>query len=118
MSAYGGKIINISSIVGANGNIGQVAYGSSKAGIIGLTKSAAKELGKIGITVNAVAPGLIETKMIAGLTKEQRKKLIDNVSLGRIGTPEEVAFLVVFLSSHLADYVNGQVMGVDGGMIM
>ena len=118
MLASGGRIINITSIVGTHGNPGQAAYSASKAGVIGLTKSAAKELGKIGITVNAIAPGLIETDMVAGLSVKQRTQLIENTPLGRAGTPNEVASTVVFLASELSSYINGQVLGVDGGMIM
>lgn len=118
MMASGGRIINIASIVGTNGNPGQAAYSSSKAGIVGLTKSAAKELGPVGITVNAIAPGLIDTDMVANLTSEQRAKLIKNIPLGRSGTADEVASLAVFLASDSAAYMNGQIIGVDGGMIM
>lgn len=118
MIASGGRIINIASIVGTNGNPGQAAYGSSKAGIVGLTKSAAKELGPVGITVNAIAPGLIDTDMVANLTSEQRAKLIKNIPLGRSGTADEAASVAVFLASDSAAYVNGQIIGVDGGMIM
>jgi len=118
MLASGGRIINISSIVGICGNSGQTAYSASKSGIVGLTKSAAKELGPIGITVNAIAPGLIDTDMVANLTSEQRARLIKNIPLGRSGTAEEVASLAVFLASDSAAYLNGQIIGVDGGMIM
>ncbi|KKU13883.1 MAG: 3-oxoacyl-(Acyl-carrier-protein) reductase [Candidatus Magasanikbacteria bacterium GW2011_GWC2_45_8] len=118
MLLSGGRIINITSIVGTNGNPGQAAYSASKAGIIGLTKSASKELGPIGITVNAIAPGLIDTDMVANLTSEQRAKLIKNTPLARSGTADEVASAAVFLASEMAAYVNGQVIGVDGGMIM
>jgi len=118
MLLSGGRIINITSIVGTNGNRGQAAYSASKAGIVGLTKSAAKELGSIGITVNAIAPGLIDTDMVANLTSEQRAKLIKNIPHGRAGTPDEVALTAVFLASEMAAYVNGQIIGVDGGMVM
>lgn len=118
MLVSGGRIINIASIVGTNGNPGQAAYSASKSGIVGLTKSAAKELGPIGITVNAIAPGLIDTDMVANLTLEQREKLIKNIPLGRPGTAEEVASVAVFLASGQAAYLNGQIIGVDGGMIM
>ena len=118
MLLSGGRIINITSIVGTNGNHGQAAYSASKAGIIGLTKSAAKELGPIGITVNAIAPGLIDTDMVANLTTEQRTKLIKNIPYGRAGTPDEVASVAIFLASEATSYVNGQIIGVDGGMIM
>ena len=118
MLLSGGRIINITSIVGTNGNHGQAAYSASKAGIIGLTKSAAKELGPIGITVNAIAPGLIDTDMVANLTTEQRTKLIKNIPYGRAGTPDEAASVAILLASEATSYVNGQIIGVDGGMIM
>src|SRR3989344_3054870 len=118
MLASGGRIVNIVSVVGTHGNAGQAAYSASKAGIIGLTKSAAKELGPVGITVNAIAPGLIDTDMVADLTTEQRAKLIKNTPLGRAGTPDEIASAVVFLASDAASYINGQIIGIDGGMIM
>ncbi|MFQ5651992.1 MAG: 3-oxoacyl-ACP reductase family protein [bacterium] len=113
-----GKIINLSSIVGRNGNSGQVAYAGSKAFIIGMTQSAARELGPFGITVNAVAPGLIDTDMTRDLREEFKQRLLSNVSLGRIGTPLDVARVILFLSSDLSDYVSGQVIGVDGCQIM
>ncbi|KKT29394.1 MAG: hypothetical protein UW15_C0012G0010 [Parcubacteria group bacterium GW2011_GWC1_44_10] len=118
MLASGGRIVNIVSVVGTHGNAGQAAYSASKAVIIGLTKSAAKELGPVGITVNAIAPGLIDTDMVADLTTEQRAKLIKNTPLGRAGTPDEIASAVVFLASDAASYINGQIVGIDGGMIM
>lgn len=111
-----GRIINISSIVGVRGNAGQVNYSASKAGIIGMTLSAAKELGKRGITVNAVAPGFIETDMTEVLTEEQKKAMMDAISLGRAGTAADVANAVAFLASDQAAYITGQVLGVDGGM--
>ena len=113
-----GKIINISSIVGLKGNSGQIVYSGSKAFLIGLTKSAAKELGMYGITVNAVAPGIIDTDMTKDLTEEIKQDLLNNVSLERIGTPEDVAKVILFLCSELSDYVSGQVIGVDGCQIM
>ncbi|WP_135611326.1 3-oxoacyl-ACP reductase family protein [Methanococcoides sp. AM1] len=109
-----GKIINISSIIGLNGNAGQTAYSASKAGVIGFTKSAAKELGRYGITVNAIAPGFIETDLTRDVKEEIREKLISNIALGRSGNPEDVAKVVLFLSSELGDYVSGQVISVDG----
>ncbi|UCE38203.1 MAG: 3-oxoacyl-ACP reductase FabG [Thermoplasmata archaeon] len=118
MKKRSGKIINISSIVGRYGNSGQVVYSGSKAFIIGLTKSAAKELGMYGITVNAVAPGLIETDMIKGLKEEIIQNLLNNIHLGRMGTPEDVAKVILSLCSDLGDYVSGQVIGVDGCQIM
>jgi 3-oxoacyl-[acyl-carrier protein] reductase len=117
MSQRSGKIISIASVVGIMGNAGQANYSASKAGIIGFTKSMAKELGSRNIQVNAVAPGFIETPMTAKLNEEQRKKLADTIPLKRIGKPEDVAALVKFLASSDADYITGQVVCVDGGMI-
>lgn len=114
----GGRIINISSIVGVKGNAGQVNYSASKAGIIGMTLSAAKELGKRGITVNAVAPGYIETDMTEILTEDQKKAMLDMISLGRAGKASDVANAVAFLASDAAAYITGQILTVDGGMAM
>ena len=111
-----GRIINISSIVGIRGNAGQVNYSASKAGVIGMTMSAAKELGSRGITVNAVAPGFIETDMTEILTEDQKKAMTDVISLGRAGKASDVADAVAFLASDKAAYISGQVLGVDGGM--
>lgn len=111
-----GRIINMSSIVGATGNVGQMNYVASKAGIIGMTKAAAKELGSRGITVNAVAPGLIDTEMTEGLPEELKTKMLQQVPLGRVGSTEDVANAVVFLASDQASYISGQVLFVDGGM--
>ena len=113
-----GKIINISSIVGKKGNLGQSAYSLTKSGIIGLTYSSAKELGQFGITVNAIAPGLIETDMSSHLSESKKEEIISNISLGRIGKPEDVANVVLFLSSSFSDYISGQIIGVDGCQIM
>lgn len=118
MKKKSGKIINLSSIVGVNGNSGQIVYSASKAFIVGMTKSAAKELGQFGISVNAVAPGIIDTDLTKDLKDEIRQQLISNVALGRIGTPEDVAKVIVFLSSPLGDYISGQIIGVDGCQIM
>ena len=109
-----GKIISISSVVGITGNAGQVNYAASKAGVIGMTKSLAKEIGSRGITVNAVAPGFIETDMTSVLKETAKKEL----PLRRLGTPEDVANVVSFLASEKADYVTGQVIHVDGGMVI
>lgn len=114
----GGRIINISSVVGVKGNAGQVNYSASKAGIIGMTLSAAKELGKRGITVNAVAPGYIETDMTEVLTEDQKKAMLDMISLGRAGKASDVANAVTFLASDAAAYITGQILTVDGGMAM
>lgn len=109
-----GRIINISSIVGLQGCEGQAVYSASKAAVIGFTRSVAKELGRYGITVNAIAPGLIETDLIKDIKSDIREKMLSNISLGRIGTPEDVAKVVLFLSSDLASYVSGSVIAVDG----
>lgn len=111
-----GRIINLSSIVGLRGNAGQVNYSASKAGIVGLTLSASKELGKRNITVNAIAPGYIETEMTGVLTEEQKAAMLTMVSLERPGSPSDVAKAAVFLASDNAAYITGQILGVDGGM--
>ena len=113
-----GKIISISSVVGLMGNPGQTNYSATKAGIIGFTKSVAKEYGKRNIYANAVAPGFIETEMTESLSDKAEKDLMNNVSIKRKGTPEDVANLVLFLASDLSDYITGQVISVDGGMRM
>ncbi|OGU85331.1 MAG: beta-ketoacyl-ACP reductase [Ignavibacteria bacterium RBG_16_35_7] len=110
-----GKIVNISSINGLRGKFGQANYSASKAGIIGLTKTVAKELGKYGVNVNAVAPGLIETDMMKQVSEEVRRIAIEEIVLKRIGRPEEVANVVVFLCSELARHITGEVIKVDGG---
>ena len=113
-----GKIINMTSVSGLVGNAGQTNYSSSKAGIIGFTKSLAKELGSRNIQVNAVAPGFVETDMTAKLTEDQRKNLAEIIPLKRTAKPEEIAGVVKFLASSDADYITGQVIVVDGGMAM
>lgn len=113
-----GRIVNISSVVGLHGNAGQANYAASKAGLIGLTKSAAKELGARGITVNAIAPGFIETDMTAKLSEKVREEAAAGIPLGHFGKPEDVAEAVAFLVSDKAAYITGQVLSVDGGMGM
>lgn len=113
-----GKIINMSSVIGITGNGGQVNYSASKAGVIGLTKSLAKELGGRGITVNAIAPGFIETDMTSQLSNNMKDFIKTNLPLKRLGMVEDVANLVVFLASSKSDYITGQVINVDGGMVM
>ncbi|WP_459480571.1 3-oxoacyl-[acyl-carrier-protein] reductase [Clostridium saccharoperbutylacetonicum] len=113
-----GKIINLSSVVGISGNAGQVNYSASKAGVIGMTKSLAKEVGSRGITVNAVAPGYIETDMTETLGEKYKEEMKKNIPLKRLGTAKDVAEVIAFLASESADYVTGQVIQVDGGMLM
>ncbi len=111
-----GRIINISSVVGLMGNIGQVNYSASKAGVIGLTKSTAKELARKNITCNAIAPGFIDTNMTDAMSEEAKNEVIKNIPLRRLGTPEDVAELVAFLASEQASYITGQIISVDGGL--
>ena len=111
-----GSIINLSSVVGLYGNAGQANYAASKAGIIGLTKSMAKELGSRGIRVNAIAPGFIETDMTAGLSDEMKDNTMKSIALRRLGKPDDVARCALFLASELSSYVTGQVLSCDGGM--
>lgn len=113
-----GSIIHMSSVVGLIGNAGQAAYCAAKAGLIGLTKSMARELASRNIRVNAIAPGFIETDMTSGLTPEQKELMLKQVPLGRTGTAEEIAHAVVFLASDSSRYITGQVISVDGGMAM
>ena len=113
-----GRIINISSIAGLTGNAGQANYSASKAGLIGLTKTLARELASRGITVNAVAPGLIETDMTTVLSEEIRQAILQKVPLGKLGEPEDIAGAVAYLASPEAKYITGQVLTVDGGMVM
>lgn len=118
LKARGGRIINITSVVGQMGNPGQTNYAASKAGIIGFTKSLAREIASRNITVNAVAPGYITTEMTADLNEDAKKRLMDQIPLGRIGETTDVANLVLFLASDLAGYITGQVYNVDGGLVM
>ncbi len=113
-----GRIINIASVVGVMGNPGQANYAASKAGLIGLTKTVARELASRHITVNAVAPGFIQTEMTASLPEKTRAEMLAQIPLSRFGTPEEVAQAVVFLASDTAAYITGQVIHVNGGMLM
>ncbi|MFH0801194.1 MAG: 3-oxoacyl-[acyl-carrier-protein] reductase [bacterium] len=113
-----GRIVNISSVVGLMGNAGQANYAASKAGLIGFTKSVAKELASRGITVNAVAPGFIKTEMTDSLSDEAKTRLANQIPLGSLGMPEDVAAVVTFLASEKARYLTGQVVHVDGGMVM
>jgi 3-oxoacyl-[acyl-carrier protein] reductase len=113
-----GRVVNITSVVGLMGNAGQANYAASKAGLIGFTKSVARELASRNVLVNAVAPGFIDSDMTRALTDDQRNALIPRIPLGRLGTGGDVAGAVLFLASNLADYITGQVLVVDGGMVM
>jgi 3-oxoacyl-[acyl-carrier protein] reductase len=113
-----GRIVNIGSVVGLSGSAGQVNYAAAKAGLVGMSRSLAREVGSRGITCNVVAPGPIETAMTAALSEERRAELVGQVPAGRMGTPEEVAALVAFLCSDVAGYVSGAVVPVDGGLGM
>ncbi len=113
-----GRIINMASVAGVKGNPAQVNYSASKAGIMGMTMSAAKELGRRGITVNAIAPGFIDTDMTAVMTDDQKAKIADAISLGRTGQPEDIAKTALFLASDGASYITGQTICVDGGLTM
>jgi len=118
MKQRSGKIVSIASVMGLIGNVGQANYSASKAGVIGLTKSVAKELGRRGINVNAVAPGFIASKMTESLPEAEKEKILDVIPLGCIGYPEDVANAVAFLVSDSARYISGQVIQVDGGLVM
>lgn len=113
-----GRVVNISSVVGEMGNPGQVNYSASKAGLFGLTKSAARELAKRNITVNAVAPGFVETDMTAALTEKGREALLQNIPMERLGSVDDIAYAVSFLVSSQAAYITGQILSVNGGMYM
>jgi 3-oxoacyl-[acyl-carrier protein] reductase len=118
MKQRSGKIVNMASVVGVTGNAGQINYSASKAGVIGMTKSAARELSARNITVNAVAPGFIETDMTKDLVEKAGEGMLSGIPLGRLGSPEDIAEAVAFLASDAAAYVTGQVLNVDGGMVM
>ena len=118
MKARSGKIINISSVIGLTGNAGQVNYSASKSGIIGLTKSLAKEAASRNICVNCIAPGFIKTAMTDALTEAQMQGILSKIPLGRVGSTEDIAHAALFLSSSRADYITGQVIVVDGGMVI
>ena len=113
-----GRIVNMSSIVGMTGNAGQANYASAKAGLIGLTKTLARELASRNVTVNAVAPGFIATRMVKSLSPETQSRVLERIPLGRFGTPGDVAAVCVFLASDDAGYVTGQTLGVDGGLVI
>jgi 3-oxoacyl-[acyl-carrier protein] reductase len=118
MKARSGKIINVASIVGLIGNVGQCNYAAAKAGMIGVTKTLARELAGRSITVNAVAPGFIQSAMTDKIPENERNKLIEAIPMKKMGLPRDVANAILFLASPLADYITGQVLTVDGGLVM
>ena len=118
MRQRGGRIVNISSVAGVFGNAGQINYSASKAGVIGMTKTVAKELGSRGVTCNAVAPGFVRTPMTDVLEEDYKAEILKQISLGRLGEPEDIANAVSFLVSDKASYITGQVLVVSGGMVM
>ena len=113
-----GKIINITSVVGHTGNVGQANYAASKAGLIGMTQSIAKEVGSRGITVNCIAPGWIDTEMTEELPENSKKDLLDRIPVNKIGKPEDIAYAAVFLASDEASYITGQTITIDGGRVI
>jgi len=118
MKARKGRIISIASVVGISGNAGQTNYAAAKAGLIGFSKSLAREVGPRGITVNVVAPGFIDTDMTHDLPEEVKNKLLGQIPLGRLGNPEEIASAVAYLASPAASYITGETINVNGGMVM
>jgi 3-oxoacyl-[acyl-carrier protein] reductase len=118
LKARSGKIINISSVVGLMGNAGQANYAASKAGMIGFTKALAQELASRGITVNCIAPGFIQTSMTDALNDGQKEQILKKIPMGKLGQPQHIADMALFLASPLSDYITGQVVTVDGGMVM
>jgi 3-oxoacyl-[acyl-carrier protein] reductase len=118
MRARKGSIIQISSVIGEMGNAGQAAYSAAKAGLLGFSKSVAKELGSRGVRVNVITPGFIATEMTESLTEDQKQAIVRNIPLGAIGLPEDIAGSVAFLASEDSRYITGQVIGVNGGMYM